>query len=79
MFELNNLRNRVAHMEPLVGTSSALAHNLMRVDDVLTVMVKPDILDWISATSKVPELFSEGVRRGVLSAQSSTYLKRPLI
>lgn len=78
MLKLNGLRNRVAHMEPLIGSSSSLAHNLMNLDEVLTVMVEPDVLDWISATSRVPELFREGVLRGVLRAPSSTYLKHAL-
>lgn len=78
MLELNNLRNRVAHMEPLVGNSSALAHNLTRIDEVLSVMVEPDVLNWISATSRVPELFSEGRGRRILTAPASTYLGRSL-
>jgi hypothetical protein len=79
MLELNNFRNRVAHMEPLVGSSSGLVHNLMSIDEVLNVMVEPDVLDWISATSRVPEIFSEGLVRGVLTAPPSTYLKHALV
>ena len=78
MLELNNFRNRVAHMEPLLGPSSALAHNLKRMDEVLSVIVKPDVLDWISATSLVPGLYREGVNRGVLSAPSTPYLNHAL-
>lgn len=78
MLNLGGLRNRVAHMEPVIGLSSSLAHNLMYLDEVLSVMVEPDVLAWISHTSKVPELFREGVSRGVLSAPSSTYLGHTL-
>ena len=78
MLELTNFRNRVAHMEPLVGSSSGLVHNLMRIDEVLNVIVEPDVLDWISATSRVPQIFTEGLGRGVVSAPPSTYLKHTL-
>lgn len=78
MLKLGDLRNRVAHMEPLIGHTSSLAHNLVRIDEILSVMVEPDALAWISHTSKVPALFREGVSRGVLSAPASTYLGHTL-
>lgn len=78
MQELGALRNRVAHMEPLAGRSSALKHNLKRIDEVLNVMVEEDALQWISQTSRVPELYAKGVQHGVLEESSSTYLHRSL-
>lgn len=74
MLELAKLRNRVAHMEPLIGTSSALPQNLVRIDEVLSVMVKPDVLNWIASTSRVPALYRQGVAAGVLNPPISTYL-----
>jgi len=78
MENLNNLRNRVAHMEPLIGNTSALPQNLERIEDVLQMVVQPDVYSWISATSQVPALLQEGKRLGVLRLLKPTYLNQSL-
>lgn len=53
--DLNELRNRVAHHEPVHSRNLAQHHQ-----DLLAVaaMIDPDIADWISGLSRVPPILA---------------------
>lgn len=78
MENLNELRNRVAHMEPLLGNTRALAQNLERIEDVLQAILPADAVSWIAATSTVPSVFRDGMRLGVVQPSRTSYLSVPM-
>lgn len=59
---IHKLRNRIAHLEPLVDTSAAIeAQRLDRYDsdlDILARWIDPDAADWISSVSRVASVRS---------------------
>jgi hypothetical protein len=59
------LRNRLAHMEPVSGSSAILASKLADVDR-LFALVSPEVHDWITGESNVVDLIRQAPVPGLI-------------